>query len=227
MAALGNNNNAFGGMAVESLAELAAATGAAGRFTTEELGLVSGLGNITDDSPFGIDLGLPPPTAPGTDPLFTIDPGVFAGFSDWTIVFTAFGGSEQGIFDLGSPTRRWRTLYCFNDVDIASDLESKRFIRDCELGTGFLMKLRPVSFSWLTGTETVQGLIAQEVYEAADGHSFSGARHNDDGSYSLRYNQFIAPLIKAVQEQQGAISRLTDEVGFLKAQVAVLSSSQG
>ncbi len=89
------------------------------------------------------------------------------------------------------------------------------------------MKLRPVSFSWLTSTETVQGLIAQEVYEAAEGHPFSGARKNSDGSYSIRYNQFIAPLIKAVQQQQGAIRRLTDEVGFLKAQVAVLSSSQG
>jgi hypothetical protein len=51
---------------------------------------------------------------------------------------------------------------------------------------------------------TYTGLIAQEVETAAQslGFDFSGVDKpkNDDGTYGLRYAEFVVPLIKAVQE---------------------------
>jgi hypothetical protein len=54
------------------------------------------------------------------------------------------------------------------------------------------------------------GLIAQDVEETLNqlGLSFSGLEKpaNQDSYYSLRYADFIVPLVKAVQEQQQAIN---------------------
>ena len=43
------------------------------------------------------------------------------------------------------------------------------------------------------------GMIAQEVEELLDGKDFAGLIKNDDG-YGLRYNEFISPMVKAIQE---------------------------
>lgn len=61
----------------------------------------------------------------------------------------------------------------------------------------------------------VTGFIAQEVEEAAKacGYEFSGVQKpdNPDELYSLRYSDFVMPLVKAVQEQQQQIDQLKNE----------------
>lgn len=53
------------------------------------------------------------------------------------------------------------------------------------------------------------GLIAQEVEEALEGKDFAGLIKDEDiGTYGLRYQEFIAPLIKAVQELSARIDIL-------------------
>lgn len=77
------------------------------------------------------------------------------------------------------------------------------------------------------GARTHYGLIAQEVREALDsvtpGVDFAGwvleNKDDPDSQQALRYEQFIAPLIKAVQEQQVQIEALRAEVTALKAGV--------
>ena len=74
------------------------------------------------------------------------------------------------------------------------------------------------------GARTHYGLIAQEVREALDsvapGVDFAGwvleNKDDPDSQQALRYEQFIAPLIKAVQEQQAQIEALKAEVAALK-----------
>ncbi len=74
------------------------------------------------------------------------------------------------------------------------------------------------------GARTHYGLIAQEVKETLDsvapGVDFAGwvleDKNDPDSQQALRYEQFIAPLIKAVQEQQAQIEALKAEVTALK-----------
>ena len=68
------------------------------------------------------------------------------------------------------------------------------------------------------------GFIAQEVETAAvtTGYDFSGLvkPKTSNDHYSLSYEAFVVPLVKAVQEQQEMIRVLTEEVKTLKAQIA-------
>jgi hypothetical protein len=134
-------------------------------------------------------------------------------------------------------TNRWSNIYTVNAVTVGSDARSKTDILDSALGLAFINSLRPVSYKLIVGENTVTrdedgnetvtarpgtrthwGLIAQEVKAAIPaGIDFGGhvmADKNDpDSMQALRYEQFIAPLIKAVQE-------LTARVVSLEAQRA-------
>lgn len=73
----------------------------------------------------------------------------------------------------------------------------------------------------IPGQRTHFGLIAQEVKAALpDGIDFGGwvltDKENPDSHQALRYDQFIAPLIKAVQEQQKQIEELSAKVAALE-----------
>ena len=95
----------------------------------------------------------------------------------------------------------------------------------------FIKKLRPVTYNLdmnaiaqfhstpdslrikeseiLKGAILQSGFIAQEVEKVAEdlGYDFSGVDkpQNDKDTYSLRYAEFVVPLVKAVQEQQQII----------------------
>ena len=65
----------------------------------------------------------------------------------------------------------------------------------------------------ISGTRTHYGLLAQEVKAALpDGVDFGGwvltDKENPDSQQALRYDQFIAPLIKAVQELSAKVAEL-------------------
>ena len=122
------------------------------------------------------------------------------------------------------------TTYTFGSVQQTSDLRDKADVRDTILGLEFIKLLRPVDYRWdyreayfdydpETHEATAvtkdgsrkrnrfhHGLIAQEVKEVADsqGVDFAGYQdHKVNGGgdkLTLGYDEFIAPLIKAVQE---------------------------
>jgi len=56
------------------------------------------------------------------------------------------------------------------------------------------------------------GFIAQEVEQAAlkSGYNFSGVQTpvNNNTLYTLRYAEFVVPLVKGMQEQQAIIDQL-------------------
>lgn len=68
---------------------------------------------------------------------------------------------------------------------------------------------------------TYTGFVAQEVEVAARevGFNFSGvdAPKNKDDYYSLRYAEFVVPLVAAVQEQQKIIDELLKRIDKLEA----------
>ncbi len=108
----------------------------------------------------------------------------------------------------------------------ASDARIKRNVREDVHGLDFILRLRPVTYqidpeaiqmivrgridtaTW-PGKDDIKairfsGFIAQEVFQAAQevGYAFSGVvppAHAQD-LYSLRYSEFVVPLVKAAQE---------------------------
>jgi hypothetical protein len=106
-----------------------------------------------------------------------------------------------------------------------SDARAKTAIRDLDLGLDFVMQLRPVAFSLKTGDgRTDMGFVAQDVEVLlGDGYSVLGIGGDPDGMLSLRYTDLIAPLVKAIQEQQETIEAQEKEIAALKAQVAQIS----
>jgi hypothetical protein len=85
-----------------------------------------------------------------------------------------------------------------------SDARAKSNIRDLDLGLDFVLALRPVSFTMKTGDgRTDMGFLAQDVEAVlGDGYNVLGIGGDQDRTLSLRYTDLIAPMVKAIQEQQ-------------------------
>ena len=118
-----------------------------------------------------------------------------------------------------------------------SDKRFKKNIATEVHGLDFIMKLEPVTYNWdvlkldkFFGVNeevnkdadaqksreyaekiTYTGFLAQDVEKAAQevGYNFSGVVHpqNEQSIYSVRYAEFVVPLVKAVQEQQKIIEQ--------------------
>lgn len=100
-----------------------------------------------------------------------------------------------------------------------SDQRLKTNIVPEKLGLEFILALRPVNYTYVTkGQEGKQytGLIAQEVHATLQrlGTSFSGIvlPQHDKDYYSIRYGDFVIPLINAVQEQEEKIKSLENKL---------------
>lgn len=88
---------------------------------------------------------------------------------------------------------------------ITSDRRWKDKIQPSKLGLNFINKLNPVSYTRMNDEsgKTEFGIIAQEVEQVLieEGAENSGMLMiTDEGKYELRYNDLIAPMIKAIQE---------------------------
>jgi hypothetical protein len=96
-----------------------------------------------------------------------------------------------------------------------SDGRHKKDIEDSDLGLDFIEKLRPVSYRFNNGDETLRyGFIAQEVEaalpptlrdmveksEPEHGLSLIVRERNDEGTYHMTYDDLISPLVKSVQQ---------------------------
>jgi trimeric autotransporter adhesin len=126
-----------------------------------------------------------------------------------------------------------------------SDGRYKFNVQENVKGLDFILKLRPVTYQFDVQRFDAQlarrsgqnshaiptaydeatrirrsGFIAQEVEKAADasGYDFSGIikPKTDQDHYSLSYESFVIPLVKAIQEQQQMIASLQKEVEELK-----------
>jgi len=141
-------------------------------------------------------------------------------------------------YTLGTAGLEWSQIYLVNNPIVSSDQNYKTDIVDSNLGLDFINDLRPVSFklTYTDGREGVRthyGLIAQEV-ESVLGNDASDTAiwtketieaspevPADEGlpglpaveeheKQGLRYDELIAPLIKAVQELTARIEALED-----------------
>jgi len=136
------------------------------------------------------------------------------------------------------------TVYAQKALVVRSDARDKLDIEDSPLGLNFIMKLRPRKYRMNSreayfeqgkerdftatndgskaGKRPHYGLVAQEVKEVMNdlGVDFAGYLDSkiDGGEdvLSLGYAEFIAPMIKAIQQQQHMIEQLQKEIELLK-----------
>jgi hypothetical protein len=93
-----------------------------------------------------------------------------------------------------------------------SDRRLKHHIADLPLGLDFILSLRPVEYLRNAATAPAKewGLIAQELQQslAKAGYKDAGLVSEDasaDKMMTVRYNDLLAPMIKATQQQQELI----------------------
>lgn len=145
--------------------------------------------------------------------------------------------TSNGQFTLGSDNHKWGQIYSSNSVISTSDRKEKNTINtlDDDLTKKFIMSLNPVSYKYNNGTSDRlhYGLISQDVENSLNQlniptKDFAGfikspkTNTNYDTmeetiiegeyNYGLRYEEFIAPLIKLVQIQENRIKKLENEI---------------
>ena len=109
-----------------------------------------------------------------------------------------------------------------------SDRRLKKDIKDSDLGLDFIEKLRPVSYRLKTGNGRLDyGFIAQEVEKALDGRITNMVTQENDKmkTYRMRGNDLIAPLVKAVQQQQQLIVALRADTKKQQKQIDALETT--
>ncbi len=144
---------------------------------------------------------------------------------------TSTANYRDNAIDLGTSSYRFNDAYVTNGVTSGSDRNEKENITQSDLGLTFIKELNPVSYTWKNNNSnrTHYGLISQDIEtwlsdNDKNNTDFAGLVKTDvseeqDGSsykYGLRYNEFVSPLIKAIQEQQEQIEALQSEINTLK-----------
>jgi len=136
----------------------------------------------------------------------------------------------------------------------SSDRRLKTDISDTQLGLQFINSLRPVEFRWkdkhigylynedgstpevtTPGTRLHEGFIAQEVKEALDQFGvncgiFMELNDGPDkikGLNALRYDEFIGPIVKAIQEQNKIIQDQQVTIQGLQQQINTIMAMIG
>jgi hypothetical protein len=140
--------------------------------------------------------------------------------------------SSDRAYNIGAYSQAFDHGYAVQWNDL-SDKNTKKEIKDTNLGLNFITGLKPRSFKFkdhlssrgdlIKHNRTRHGLVAQEVKDTLDsiGVSTSGfagyidSSHqypDQETSYWLHYSQFISPLIKSVQELHAMVTGLQNQI---------------
>ena len=156
---------------------------------------------------------------------------------------TAIHPADDGGVNLGSAAYSYDAVWAADGAFNVSDRRIKEDITSLSLGLEFINKLNPVSYKKkdkeavydgdrltqraITYKRKHAGLIAQEVKQVMDdmgidSNDFSGyvdANVNEGvDKLFLRYEEFIAPIVKAVQELSTKLDTMQTEIKNLKAE---------
>lgn len=120
---------------------------------------------------------------------------------------------------LGTSGRRWTTVFADNALN-TSDERDKTDVTDLARGLDFVKSLRAVSYKLNkrgnseTSSDVRYGFVAQEIATVlgsdAATHTMWQSDVDEDGveRQSLAYTEFIAPMVKAIQELTARLEAL-------------------
>jgi len=110
--------------------------------------------------------------------------------------------------DLGGTKSAKAYIYPDGSYYRLSDRRQKENIKDIEYGLSEVLRLRPVTHTWLNGSsKTSVGLIAQEVEEVIS-EVVNTTVDGDSDIKALDYNGLIPVLIKSIQDLNEKIKQL-------------------
>ncbi|PHR56630.1 MAG: hypothetical protein COA43_13470 [Robiginitomaculum sp.] len=147
--------------------------------------------------------------------------------ADYTSMKCHLRPAIDDIYDLGAVDKRWDNIWSTNGVIQTSDERAKCEIFPISHGLDFVKALNPVSYKRKRSDnrceeqhfgQTHYGLIAQEVERMlktrkVDPTKFAPLVKRDGGEeneylYGLRYEEFIAILIKSIQDLDQRIDEI-------------------
>ena len=139
--------------------------------------------------------------------------------------------AADNAYTLGASGFRWSQVWAANATIQTSDERQKDDIKDSDLGLSFIEALRPVRYRFKVGHNVVEerdgvstlrpvsgkrphyGFLAQQVKQAMGGRDFAGFIFDpSEDVYGLRYEEFLAPLVKAVQELSARVRELEQQL---------------
>lgn len=108
---------------------------------------------------------------------------------------------------LGTAAQPWQAVYARDGMITTSDARLKVDVLPSPLGLDFIRALEPVAYRWKSGGSAVQtGFIAQQVHACIpEGLEWAGWQSkvadavSGDHLEMLRYDAFVAPLVRAIQ----------------------------
>jgi hypothetical protein len=128
-------------------------------------------------------------------------------------------------FYLGNTSYRWAGIWVNGGLITSSDKRLKENIESINYASDFIYSLNPVQYKMKDGHRNHYGFIAQDVKEVLDEIGVDSAVYvnptvkpdwdvddsveNDKEHYlALRYEEFIAPMVKTIQELNERIKTL-------------------
>lgn len=121
---------------------------------------------------------------------------------------TAFTPDTNNIFNLGTDTERWSTIYLVNTPDVSSDLRLKDDLTEIPYGLDTVLQLKPYKFK-MWGKERL-GFIAQQVNPIIP--EIVNNIDRPEVYASMRYEEVIPVLVKAIQELTVKVKTLEEKV---------------
>ena len=165
-----------------------------------------------------------------------------ASSGNFVQVNRTFAPTSHNTVDLGTSGAAWRDVWCSRGAFNGSDARIKNTIEDSDRGLAFIEALRPRKYKLnvgrvdsvvnsdgveelvqVPGTRPHYGFIAQEVKQLIDASvegDFAGyAYAPESDSHWLSYEEFISPLVKAVQELSAQNKELQARLAALEAKL--------
>lgn len=163
------------------------------------------------------------------DSTYSGYPGIKLGLTALTtymITSNVFPVQNASTSSLGNTTYRWATIYQTSGTVTGSDERLKKNIEPLQNGVDLILGVKPVQYQLVEGTRKHYGFIAQEVKKTMDISGIddvglfidptvkpdwdtSDPTENDKPHYlSLRYEEFIAPMVQTIQHLEKRISAL-------------------
>ncbi|WP_394759039.1 tail fiber domain-containing protein [Flavobacterium sp.] len=107
---------------------------------------------------------------------------------------------------------------------VTSDNRWKSNIQKSNLGLDFIKKLNPVSYIRNNdkNKKIEYGFIAQELEQTlntSDAINNAIITKDDSGMYSVRYNDLLSPMVKAIQDQQKIIESQNKRIELLESKI--------
>lgn len=142
--------------------------------------------------------------------------------------------SAGNTYTLGNANSRWKEIWSQSNLN-TSDRREKQNIQSLGYGLAEVMKLKPVSFEWITAPEKGQnlGFIAQDLQTVLPEVVVDKTWEKDATGtlvaqsidrLAVKHLELIPVLTRAIQEQQQLIDQLKASIIECKAQISTLQA---